>query len=98
VKSTNAVGIFPDGVSPYGCHEMAGNVKEWCATKYGKPYPYQIENEWTKDYLSNGNNKISRGGDWYEKSNFLHAAYRGYYEPNERSIYIGFRCFVVPIF
>ncbi|OAI49614.1 hypothetical protein AYO44_06315 [Planctomycetaceae bacterium SCGC AG-212-F19] len=34
VSRTTPVGLYPDGVSPYGCHDMAGNVNNWTADWY----------------------------------------------------------------
>jgi formylglycine-generating enzyme required for sulfatase activity len=34
VGRTTPVGLYPDGVSPYGCHDMAGNVNNWTRDWY----------------------------------------------------------------
>jgi formylglycine-generating enzyme required for sulfatase activity len=34
VGRTTPVGLFPAGVSPYGCHDMAGNVNNWTSDWY----------------------------------------------------------------
>jgi len=98
VESTSAVGIFTDGVSSYGCHEMAGNVWEWCATKWDKEYSYQIEDEWAEVYLDSKMNRIICGGAWDNFSDSLCCALHKDISPNSRGSSRGFRCFCVPIF
>jgi len=98
IRSTSAVGFFPKGKSPYGCHEMAGNVWEWCATQSGKSYPYKIENEWTEAYLEGEIRRNARGGAWGDGTDDLRCAYRDNDYPDYGISNRGFRCFSVPIF
>jgi formylglycine-generating enzyme required for sulfatase activity len=34
VGRTTPVGLYPDGISPYGCYDMAGNVNNWTSDWY----------------------------------------------------------------
>ena len=95
---TTPVGAYPAGASPYRVLDMAGNVWERCATKWGKPYPYDVtEDEWMADYLKAGEFRVLRGGAWDRYRNNARCAdrFRGY--PNYRDFVIGFRVVVSPI-
>lgn len=53
------VGSFPLGVSPYGLHDMCGNVMEWTSSWY-KPYPgSKLKREAFGERY-----KVLRGGAW----------------------------------
>jgi len=63
-ESTPVV-AYPEGTSPYGLLDTAGNVPEWTATKQGKPYPYNVEeDEWAEEYLTGSAQRVLRGGSW----------------------------------
>jgi formylglycine-generating enzyme required for sulfatase activity len=92
VGKTTPVGQYPDGASPYGALDMAGNVWEWVATKYGKSYPYQLEDEWQSAYLEADVTRVFRGGSYYHEQQYVRGAYRNTsYNARYRYYYVGLR-------
>lgn len=86
---TTPVGQYPDGASPYGALDMAGNAWEWTATKWLKKYPYQLEDEWLGGYLEDGGgSRVFRGGAWYSEQKLVRGACR-YLYANPRFRYYG---------
>jgi formylglycine-generating enzyme required for sulfatase activity len=97
VRATTPVGIYLGGVSPSGAFDCAGNVWEWCATKWGKPYPYDVsEDEWSDGYLAGNDARVLRGGSWFNLLSSVRCAYRVRDYPDYGNYYIGFR--LVPPF
>ena len=76
IKQTTPVGQYHEGASHYGALDMAGNVWEWCATQAGKPYPYQIEDEWRPAYLERDTDRVLRGGSMYDGQGLMRGAFR----------------------
>lgn len=91
IMDTVPVESYPAGKSPYGAHDMLGNVWEWCNDWYSKNYYNLIPKENPKG-PPGGNGKVIRGGSYNSFSSRLHLTNRRYIEPTTASYSIGFRC------
>ena len=81
VGTTTPVGSYPDGATPEGLYDMAGNVLEWTDSWY---------DEKTRSY------RVVRGGGWGSSAGGCRSARRGSGAPDGRSNGVGFRLVFVP--
>lgn len=76
------VGSFKAGASPFGIHDLAGNVAEWCA------------GEWPREGTA-GRGEVPqrpvRGGSWDDGEPYLHVTARFHRRSDEHNRAVGFR-------
>lgn len=83
IDRTSAPGIYPQGASPEGVMDLAGNLWEWCLNKYSAPENCQ---------LSGDEFRVVRGGCWGLNADFARSSARGgNFLPFARSFGLGFR-------
>jgi iron(II)-dependent oxidoreductase len=89
-RHTTPVGQYsPDGDSPYGCADVAGNVWEWCSTRWVDNY--QVYERKADQDPEGGASRVVRGGSWNSDQRCARCACRGWGYPSYRLDFIGFR-------
>ena len=80
VGATTPVGSYPEGATPEGLYDMAGNVWEWTE-------------EWHNVF---GSYRVLRGGSWDTYARYCRSASRHGGAPDDRDLNTGFRLAFVP--
>lgn len=86
LHKTSAVGMYPQGISPYGVADLSGNVLEWCLNEYSNQKRVQLEG----DEL-----RVLRGGSWDYLNYHAAAAFRYDGHPAYFGDGFGFRVCIV---
>jgi len=85
---SNSLG-FPNGRSPFGVYNMAGNAAEWVADWYGD---YQDGSQNDPNGPETGEYRVVRGGSTTNNENYIRSAFRNKGKPTTQTSTIGFRC------
>jgi formylglycine-generating enzyme required for sulfatase activity/energy-coupling factor transporter ATP-binding protein EcfA2 len=95
IGSTTAVGLFPEGHSKCGAGDLAGNVWEWCQTKWIKPDDKDALKQYNSDVYDEDDGdgaRVLRGGSWgFDAPGNLRSSGRISGRPGSRNLNVGFR-------
>jgi formylglycine-generating enzyme required for sulfatase activity len=106
VGRTTPVGLYPRGASPYGCHDMAGNVNNWTSDWYWSPFgKYCVDSGTLRDPSLHDDlrarldpllitDKVDRGGGFATPRAYqevLGCTHKVHWPPETREAWNGFR-------
>lgn len=91
VGDTDRVGRRPEGASPFGAMDMAGNVWEWVSDWYEKD-AYRLGPSADPTGPREGTLKVMRGGCWDSGASSLRVSCRKAELPAAWADNVGFRC------
>jgi formylglycine-generating enzyme required for sulfatase activity len=91
-KTLHPVGSLPEGDSPYGVKDMAGNAREWVSNWYASDYYRQAPNQNPQGPEKKGVVRSIRGGSWHSPVSDITTSARGRGGFALQTHGTGFRC------
>ena len=89
--SVSLIGNREKGTSPYGVHDLAGNLYEWVSDWYDDA-SYTTQATINPHGPLEGTAKVQRGGSYINSPYRLRASFRTKGDPTEHDPHVGFRC------
>ena len=89
--TVSAIGNRDKGRSPYGVHDLAGNLYEWTTDWYDEQF-YSKNPAINPKGPSEGTAKVQRGGSYINNPYRLRSSFRTKGDPTEHDPNVGFRC------
>jgi sulfatase modifying factor 1 len=90
-ETVSPIGNRDKGTSPYGVHDLAGNLYEWVTDWYDEEFYTQPPSSNPRG-PGEGTAKVQRGGSYINQPYRLRAAFRTKGDPTEHDPHVGFRC------
>ena len=90
-EAVSPVGHREKGQSPYGVHDLAGNLYEWTRDWYDEQF-YTTNPAVNPRGPDEGSTKVQRGGSYTNTPYRLRSSFRTKGDPTEHDPHVGFRC------